>query len=144
MRRKRPFSPCKRRWVPRRLRADIVLRQEGRCADCGTRLIIGFFVFDHRPPLALREAGADPNDPDGLAAICTRCDETKTPKDLKEIARTKRLAVAHQDFIERKREKVPGRRAPSQREWEALERSLGRSLAPRLEAIGDPNDGELG
>ena len=60
-----------------------MLRQEGRCADCRTRLIIGFFVFDHRPPLAMRDEGDEANDPDRLAAICWTCDEQKTPKDLR-------------------------------------------------------------
>jgi len=103
-----------------------MLRQEGRCADCRTRLIIGFFVFDHRPPLALRDAADDPNDPDRLAAICWACDEQKTPRDIKEIARTKRLAEKHQDFIERQRDKVPGRRVPTRREWARLSRQLQR------------------
>ena len=85
-----------------------MLRQEGRCADCRTRLIIGFFIFDHRPPLALRDEGDDANDPNCLAAICSACNEQKTPRDIREIARTKRLADKHQDFIERQREKVPG------------------------------------
>jgi hypothetical protein len=61
-----------------------MLRQEGRCADCGTRLILGFFVFDHRPPLALRDHDDEPNDPARLAAICWTCDEQKTPRDMKE------------------------------------------------------------
>src|SRR5215207_6524861 len=54
---------CERRSLPRRLKAEIILRQNGCCADCGTRLIMGFFTFDHRPPLALRDEEADPNDP---------------------------------------------------------------------------------
>src|SRR5215212_11685971 len=95
MKRKPPFERCERRWVPGRLRAEILLRQEGRCADCGTRLILGFFVFDHRPPLALREQDENANDPERLAAICWTCNEQKTPRDLKEIARTKRLAEKH-------------------------------------------------
>src|SRR3954454_20533671 len=86
MQRKHPFDCCERRVIPRRLRAEIMLRQDGRCADCGTRLIMGFFVFDHRPPLALREQADDPNDPERLAAICWICDQQKTSKDLKEIA----------------------------------------------------------
>ena len=126
MRRKRPFLSPERRSVPRRVQAEIMLRQHGRCADCGTRLIIGFFVFDHRPPLALRDDADDPNDPDRLAAICGTCDEQKTPKDLKAIARTKRLADKHQDFIERQRDKVPGRRVPTRREWARLLRQLQR------------------
>jgi 5-methylcytosine-specific restriction endonuclease McrA len=90
MQRNRPFLSPERRSLPRRVRAEIMLRQEGRCADCGTQLIIGFFVFDHRPPLALREPHEDVNDPDRLAAICWRCNEQKTPTDLKEIARARR------------------------------------------------------
>ena len=58
---------CERRSLPRRLKAEIILRQDGRCADCGTRLIMGFFVFDHRPPLALRAQDTDANDPERLA-----------------------------------------------------------------------------
>ena len=107
--RDRPFSRCERRWLPGRLRAEIMLRQEGRCADCGTRLIMGFIVFDHRPPLAIRDQSEDANDPKRLAAICWTCNEQKTPKDLKEIARTKRLAEEHQSFVSRQRDRVPGR-----------------------------------
>lgn len=128
MQRNKPFARCRRRALPQRLRAAIMLRQHGRCADCGTRLILGFFVFDHRPPLALRDESADANDPDRLAAICWTCDQQKTPRDLKEIARAKRLALEHQDFLQRRREKVPGRRVPSRRQWRKLERSLGRPL----------------
>ncbi|WP_407530618.1 HNH endonuclease [Methylobacterium oryzisoli] len=126
MRRKPPFSRCERRTLPGRLRADIMLRQDGRCADCGSRLIIGFFVFDHRPPLALRSADDDANDPDRLAAICWACDQRKTRQDLREIARAKRLAEAHEDHLMRMRDKVAGRRAPTRKEWEAFERVLRR------------------
>ena len=103
-----PFAHCERRVIPRRLRAEIMVRQEGRCADCGTRLIIGLFVFDHRPPLALREEADDANDPERLAAICWTCDQQKTPKDLKEIAKAKRLADEHQDFVVGQEDKVGG------------------------------------
>ena len=119
---------CERRSIPRRLKAEIILRQDGRCADCGTRLIMGFFVFDHRPPLALRDDGADPNDPERLAAICWTCDQQKTPRDLKEIARAKRIARKHQAFLERQRDKQPGRRLPSPSQWRELERFVGQPL----------------
>src|SRR4051794_14439853 len=128
MKRRRPFLSPERRSIPRRVRAEILLRQEGRCADCGTRLIIGIFVFDHRPPLALRDETDDPNDPDRLAAICWTCDEQKTPRDIKEIARTKRLAEKHQDFLERQRDKVPGRRLASRIQQERLNDELRRAL----------------
>src|SRR5829696_5601946 len=128
MKRKRPFLSPERRSIPRRIRAEIMLRQEGRCADCRTGLIIGFFVFDHRPPLALRDEADDANDPDRLAAICWTCNEHKTPRDIKEIARTKRLAEKHQDFLQRKRDKVPGRRVASQKQEEEFFGELRRAL----------------
>ena len=68
-----------------------MLRQEGRCADCGT-LMIDMFVFDHRPPLALRDVDANPNDPTLLAAICRPCNKRKTASDLRAIARARRAA----------------------------------------------------
>src|SRR4051812_10871456 len=41
-----------------------------KLALSGWRLIIGFFAFDHRPPLALRDKADNANDPERLAAIC--------------------------------------------------------------------------
>jgi hypothetical protein len=125
MQRKRPFPIPERRAVPRRVRAEIMLRQHGRCADCGTRLIMGFIVFDHRPPIGLRDEADDVSDPYRLAAICWTCHEQKTPKDLRSIAKTKRLAEKHRDFLERQAGKVPGRRVPSRKERERIERIIG-------------------
>jgi len=126
--RKPPYESPQRRWLPARLRAEILLRQKGRCADCGSRLVVRFFVFDHRPPLAIRDPGSDANDPERIAAICRRCNERKTPKDLKEIARAKRLAENHQEFVARQQDKVPGRRLPSRRQWQELQRKMRRSF----------------
>ena len=52
----------------------------------------------------------------------------KTPRDLKEIARNNRIARKHQDFLERQREKQPGRRLPSRAQWRELERFVGERL----------------
>ena len=125
MDRKPPFNRCERRSLPDLLRAKIMLRQKGRCFDCGTRMILGKIVFDHRPPLALRVEGDDANDPDRIAAICRSCDQHKTPRDLRQIARTKRIARHHQDFLERMRDKVPGRPVPSRSQWRKLLRRIG-------------------
>lgn len=128
MRRKHPFPTPERRQVPGRIRAELVVRQAGRCADCGTRLAPGAIVFDHRPPIALREEGDDVNDPDRLAAICLACDRQKTPRDLREIAKAKRIATSHQEHLARRTEKVPGRKLPSRREWERLRHTLRTHL----------------
>ena len=130
MRRKLGHKSCDRRWLPKRLRAQIMLRQMGRCADCETRMILGKIVFGHRPALAMRAPGDDANDPDRMVAICKTCDQRKTPRDVKEIARAKRLAHDHQDFAERIRDKVPGRPVPSKSQWRKLERDVGAPLNP--------------
>jgi hypothetical protein len=88
-------------------------------------MILGKIVFDHRPPLALRAEGDDANDPDRIVAICRTCEQRKTPRDLREIARTKRIARNHQDFLDRMRDKVPGRAVPSRSQWRKLLRRIG-------------------
>jgi hypothetical protein len=93
-------------------------------------MILGKIVFDHRPPLAIRAPGDDANDPDRMVAVCKRCDQRKTPRDVKEIARTKRLAHDHQNFAERMRDKVAGRPVPSKSQWKKLERDVGAPLNP--------------
>ena len=125
---KRAFRCCERRSLPKVLRAKIMLRQGGRCFDCGTRMRLGFLVFDHRPPLALRADTENANDPDRLVAICRTCDQQKTPRDMREIARTKRLALDHQGFVDRMRDKVPGRPVPSKSQWRKLQLSVGDPL----------------
>ena len=130
-RRPKPFACCARAAVPRRVKAEILLRQNGRCADCEARLDVERTVFDHRPPLALREPDEDPNDPDRLAAICIRCDRLKTSRDLVEIARTKRLATLEADYQARMAEKVCGRPRLSRRAERELRRYLGEGFANR-------------
>jgi 5-methylcytosine-specific restriction endonuclease McrA len=125
MDRKPPFNRCERRSLPDLLRAKIMLRQKGCCFDCGTRMILGKIVFDHRPPLAFRAENDEANDPDRIVAICRSCDQQKTPRDLKEIARIKRIARNHQDFLERMRDKVPGRPVPSRSQWRKMMRRFG-------------------
>jgi hypothetical protein len=134
--RKPPFEHCQRQYLPQRLKAEIMLRQQGCCADCGTRLILGFFVFDHRPPLALRDKHEDANDPDRLAAICWTCDERKTPQDLRAIAKAKRLAESHQEHQERQRAKVPGRRLPSRKQWRQMQGTLQGTSARQVRSSG--------
>ena len=104
--------------------------QIGRCADCSARLDVERIVFDHRPPLALRAPGEDPNDPDRLAAICTRCDRLKTSRDLVEIAKAKRLAADHAAYEQRRATKVCGRPRLSRRAERDLKRCLGERLSP--------------
>ena len=105
-------------------------------------MILGKIVFDHRPPLALRAKGDNANDPDRLVAICTICNKRKTPRDIREIARAKRLAFNQQDFVERMRDKVPGRPVPSKSQWQKLVRSITLRCTPSLGSNARPKSPE--
>lgn len=77
-------------------------------------------VVDHRPPLALRAADEQANDPDRMAAICRSCDRRKTSRDLRAIAKTKRVAIDEQTHRSRLSTKVCGRPRLSKRAERAL------------------------
>lgn len=48
-------KPRRRKAIPQKLRAEIALRQHGRCiCGCDEKLLPGFHI-DHDPPLKLRE-----------------------------------------------------------------------------------------
>jgi hypothetical protein len=100
---------CLRRAIAWSLKLEIVLRQNGRCADCGTQLTAGAVVFDHRPPLAMREVGDNANDPERLAAICVPCNGQKTPRDLRHIARVKRRGFTYNELLERHQRGITSR-----------------------------------
>jgi hypothetical protein len=64
---------------------------------------------------------------------------------MREIARTKRLALDHQDFLDRMRDKVPGRTVPSKSQWKKLQRSVGSSLGrPTSAASSNPSEADDG
>ena len=77
------FPHCQRRTLPSRLKAMLIRRQDGCCADC-TIAVDRSYVFDHRPPLALREVHSDANDPNLLAVICQDCNKAKTVRDFRD------------------------------------------------------------
>jgi hypothetical protein len=64
--------------LPRRLKAEIILRQGRPPRRLRHAPDHGFFVFDHRPPLGLRAEDVDANDPERLAAICWTCNHHAT------------------------------------------------------------------
>jgi hypothetical protein len=60
---------------------------------------------------------------------------------MREIARTKRLALDHQDFVDRMRDKVPGRPVPSKSQWRKLQRSIGSPLILPIELTQSDGSG---
>jgi len=109
-------------WCARTAIARIVARARSSVSSCSITALPPVFVTPRRTPTILI---ASP--PSAGAAMSAR-----TPQDLKAIARTKRLALDHHDFVVRQRSKVPGGRAPSRRPVEQFERSMTRPQpAPR-------------
>lgn len=78
-----------RRSLSQKRRAELVLAQGGKCADCGKKLRPGMFDVDHRQALV---HGGD-NEPDNLVAICFDCHKAKTRKDVQARAHGDRIAA---------------------------------------------------
>lgn len=64
------------RWrdVARRIRE----RDSGACRHCGASVGLGAGPIDHLIPRRLFRNGEDPNFPENLALLCTRCHAVKT------------------------------------------------------------------
>lgn len=90
------FTHAPRNMTEQR-RARIFDRDHGRCQKCTRKLRVGDdWDVDHRIPLAC--GGTD--DDDNLQVLCGWCHDDKTPDDIKNAAKAKRLFT---------KSKVPGR-----------------------------------
>lgn len=80
-----------RRSFSQSKRAEICLRQKGRCAapECHAKLQLGMYEIDHIQALVHGGDNAD----DNLRAICFDCHKSKTRKDVKARAHADRVAV---------------------------------------------------
>lgn len=79
-----------RREFPKTVKRDAFVRAAGRCErnDCGARLTLGKFHYDHVIPDAM---GGEPTI-ENCAVLCTPCHNEKTRKrDVPTIAKTKRI-----------------------------------------------------
>lgn len=79
-----------RRHLTQAQKAKVMLRQLGKCAGCGKRLIVGLFEFDHIQDL---QHDGD-NELDNWQALCTKpCHRLKTKKGVQARAKVERVAV---------------------------------------------------
>jgi MOSC domain-containing protein YiiM len=83
-----PEPAHKRRYLTKREKAEVCLRQNGKCGLCADRLRSGTIEYDHRIPLA---AGGT-NDLENFEALCTPCHRDKTKLDVRDIAKVRRLS----------------------------------------------------
>jgi len=80
-----------RREFSKQVRRDAFLRAAGKCEgmDCGARLHIGKFHYDHEIPDGL---GGEPT-LENCKVLCTACHKVKTTtKDVPSIAKAKRIS----------------------------------------------------
>lgn len=95
-------APRRRKLTPTQ-KAEIVARQNGRCAICG-RELVGAVHMDHR--IALGLGGAD--HPDNIQALCAiPCHREKTDEDAGLIARAKRRELFMETGKHKKAESKP-------------------------------------
>lgn len=82
-----PVPPLKRRRLSRRDFAELILRQEGRCACCAERLTADRIVDEHVVPLDLGGG----NDLSNRALFCSGCARIKTANDVARSAHGRRV-----------------------------------------------------
>jgi 5-methylcytosine-specific restriction endonuclease McrA len=83
-----PLEPTPRIAPTATARSSILERQGNACARCGMGLYPFPFEIDHVLPLALGGS----NEPGNLEALCLHCHKAKTARDIKAIAKAKRIA----------------------------------------------------
>ena len=92
------------RYMSNARKRRLWMAAEGLCEDC--KQPVPMFgkgvVYDHRIDLWTSRDDSDAN----LRPICKACDQIKTPRDQKQIAKTKRL-IRQADPETRKRSKRP-------------------------------------
>jgi 5-methylcytosine-specific restriction enzyme A len=74
-----------------RTKALAFQRANGRCEECGLRLIPGKIAYDHKTPDGLTGA----NDLSNCSVICLACHKHKTREDIGRIAKAKRQHTRH-------------------------------------------------
>ncbi len=94
-----------RREFSKQVKRDAFLRADGKCEDCGARLTVGKFHYDHDTPDALGGS----NLLDNCRVLCVGCHGSKTTQvDVRRIAKAKRVYDKHNGI--RKQSRFPERR----------------------------------
>lgn len=89
----------------KRIKRDAFVRAKGLCEDCGSRLTVGKFHYDHDTPDALGGS----NLLDNCRVLCVGCHGSKTSQiDVRRIAKAKRVYNKHNGI--KKPSRFPGSR----------------------------------
>lgn len=130
--------------MPVRVKLDVVIRQEGKCASTGERLgTLAETQFDHRPPI--HERRWDPvaqdtippvNDPAHIFAVKVKAHREETKRDVRRMGKVRRLRETTADHDEAMAAKEPGK--PRQRKGSirsrGFDKTRSRKMSGRTEA----------
>lgn len=89
-----------RREFSAKTKAHAFQRANGRCEECGFRLTVGKFQYDHVNPDGLTGT----NELSNCMCICILCHRGKTRKDVERISKAKRM---HRNHIGAKESRHP-------------------------------------
>ena len=80
-----------RQEFPSKVKVAAFERCAGNCENCTAKLNVGKFRYDHVIP----DWMGGPNTLDNCQVICMACDRIKTPKDQRDIAKSRRVRARH-------------------------------------------------
>ena len=120
-------------WVRSGGRCEaVIVYRDGSSARCDAKLFPGRFRYDHIDP----DWFSKDNSLDNCQVICLECDGRKTPRDQKNVAKSKRIRrkeqrhaarmfpkttalieAAIEEFAEPRRRKIPSRPFPKGRKF---------------------------
>lgn len=109
-----------RQEFPAKVKVAAFERANGHCEKCTARLFVGKFRYDHITPDWM---GGQPT-LDNVQVICSTCDGKKTPRDQRDIAKSKRVIRRHIGANPRKHRWGYGKDDP-------LKMKIGGRVVPR-------------
>ncbi len=80
-----------RREFPTKVKVAAFERAKGHCEECGGRLFVGKFAYDH---VIADACGGEPT-LENCAVLCDACHGVKTPGDATKAAKVKRIRAKH-------------------------------------------------
>lgn len=95
-----------RKEFSKRVQRDAFHRAAGRCENCGCKLTVGKFHYDHVNPDAMTGEPTLEN----CEVLCVACHGDKTKKDVANIARAKRRQDRHLGIQDPHKRVMPGSR----------------------------------
>jgi len=93
--------------IPPRVRARVFLAHDGKCQECGVKIVGKRWICDHRTAII----NGGPNRESNLGPIHEACDKTKTAADVREKSIVARKRMKFLGIAPKKGRPMPGSKA---------------------------------